>query len=494
MPDHTNTKVKSIKVRMYKTGTGDFFLLQFKKTKNSHFCMLIDCGSIYGSKEDLAPAMEDLAKVTKGTIDLMVVTHEHADHMNGFEKCAAEFKKIDVKKLWLAWTESDTTYANEFRKKYSEVKLALHKATDQLKKFSEDGSIQNLYEKEYMGKLMMDANTFFIDSLVELNQLNGMDNTLSLDDIPTMVDKLKSYNVINDKTVVSFFEPGQLVENLENLVGIRFYILGPPLSNTSIRKKEVKGEGYEKRETKSYIDRAFLNVFDQTASDPEVHNPFDAKYESLENHPELDKRTATLESMYRNESWRTIDHEWLLSAGNLALRHQTSINNTSLVIAIQIIDSEKILLFPGDAEHGSWLSWHDGLEWSIKDKNDNIQKVNAEYILNHTVFYKVSHHLSQNGTPSQKGLEMMTQDDLTAMVTLDLNSILPKWRNTMPNDLIGEILIEKTKGNVFFAGDRTRILNNLKTDRVTISQGLIDKVHKNHEQFDDKVYVECEIL
>jgi len=87
----------------------------------------------------------------------------------------------------------------------------------------------------------------------------------------------------------------------------------------------------------------------------------------------------------------------------------------------------------------------------------------------------------------------MTQEDLTAMVTLDLNSILPKWRNTMPNDLIGEILIEKTKGKVFFAGDRTRILNNLKTDRVTISRGLIDKVHKNHEQFDDKVYVECEI-
>ena len=102
----TNTaKVSSINVRMYRAGTGDFFLLQFKKGRTVSFNMMIDCGCINGGKDDFEPLVKDLKKITGGTIDLLVVTHEHADHLNGFEKCKDLFDKFKFKKVWFAWTE-----------------------------------------------------------------------------------------------------------------------------------------------------------------------------------------------------------------------------------------------------------------------------------------------------------------------------------------------------------------------------------------------------
>ncbi len=65
------------------------------------------------------------------------------------------------------------------------------------------------------------------------------------------------------------------------------------------------------------------------------------------------------------------------------------------------------------------------------------------------MFYKVGHHLSQNGTAKGKGIDMMTSTDLAAMATLDFKKINDGWLNTMPNDLLGAELIRKTKGNFF---------------------------------------------
>lgn len=206
-----------------------------------------------------------------------------------------------------------------------------------------------------------------------------------------------------------------------------------------------------------------------------------------------DKEQSPIKDAYKADPWRTIDNDWLFSAGSLALRHETSINNTSLAIAIQFKKSERILLLPGDAEHGSWLSWHNNLEWTFKDKNNKTKKVNAEYILNNTVFYKVGHHLSHNGTAKQKGLDMMKQQNLAAMATLDFKKINSVWLNTMPNDLVGEQLIRKTKGKLFFLGDRKKILKNIKTSRVTISKANLDKLEKLNQPFDGEIFIDYEV-
>ena len=51
-----------------------------------------------------------------------------------------------------------------------------------------------------------------------------------------------------------------------------------------------------------------------------------------------------------DERWRMIEEDWLDNAGALALQMDHDTNNTSLALAIEIIDAEKILLFPGDAQ------------------------------------------------------------------------------------------------------------------------------------------------
>ncbi len=481
------TAVNKINVRMYRVGTGDFFLLQFKKAGKITFNLMIDCGCINGGKADFVDKVEDLSTTTNGVIDLLIVTHEHADHINGFEKASDIFDtKINFKKVWFAWTEADETFANEFRKEHTKVKMSLKLAIERLNMLRKDGAFDKVYDNDSNQSLMIEATNHFIKSLNGLTELN-YEPRLSLDKIPTMEDILRKFKVIKADTVVEFWEPGDVIENLAGAEGIRFFVLGPPKSNEDIKKEEVKGEGYEKREKKSTLDMAFLNLFDSDHFTKRELMPFDDQY-VLD-----DKEQSPVKDAYKADPWRTIDNDWLFSAGSLALRHETSINNTSLAIAIQFKKSERILLLPGDAEHGSWLSWHNNLEWTFKDKNNKTKKVNAEYILNNTVFYKVGHHLSHNGTAKQKGLEMMKQENMAAMATLDFKKINSVWLNTMPNDLIGEQLIRKTKGKLFFLGDRKKILKNIKTSRVTISKANLDKLEKLNQPFDGEIFIDYEV-
>ena len=483
----TAGKVNKINVRLYRVGgTGDFFLLQFKKNAKTTFNLMIDCGCINGGRNDFKENVEDLSTTTNGVIDLLIVTHEHADHINGFEKVSDIFdKNLIIKKVWFAWTEANEPFANTFRKEHAKINMALKLASSELSKLVEDKVFDQIYDKDYRKSLMVEATGHFIKSLQGLNELNSIGDGLSFKKIPTMEDILKKDKVIKADTVVEFLEPGKVIENLKGAEGIRFLVLGPPKNNDWMKKEEIKGEGYEQREKKSTLEMAFLNMFDPDPVTKSELMPFDDNCEL--------KDTHEIKARYAAQPWRTIDHEWLFSAGALALRHETSINNTSLALAIQFIDSERILLFPGDAEQGSWLSWHDNLEWSFKDKDKKTRKVNAEYILNNTVFYKVAHHMSQNGTAKQKGLEMMKQEDLSAIVTLDFKKIDGVWLNTMPNDFIAEVLFRKTKGRIFFPGDRELILKNIKTKRVTLSETNIKNMEKLHKPFDGKLFIECEV-
>jgi hypothetical protein len=117
----------------------------------------------------------------------------------------------------------------------------------------------------------------------------------------------------------------------------------------------------------------------------------------------------------------------------------------------------------------------------------------AKELLESTVFYKVGHHLSQNGTAKGKGIELMTSPELTAMATLDFKKILVKWLNTMPNDLLGAELIQKTKGKLFFTGDRAIILKNILTERAAISQAHIDTLNELNSPFDGKKFIDVDV-
>jgi len=487
MAKATNTtgKISKINVRMYRAGTGDFFILQFKKGNTKSFNMMIDCGCINGGKAQFKPMVEDLIIHTGGVIDLLVVTHQHADHINGFEKSADLFNQITFKKVWFAWTEDeDDPIANDYRANHSELSKALNTAVTKLNGLIKDKYYDSLFANEVGGNFMLEGKKHFIKSLSGLNALNPVNLSVAGEPLPTMVKLFTDYNVIKPTTEVEFLEPGDVKSGLAAAMGMRFYVLGPPRESTFLNRTEKEGENFEQREEKSKIDFAFLSAIGAILSDDNTSKlPFDAEYE-------LPAEKKEFESAYNEGGeWRKIEYDWLYSAGNLALRYERSINNTSLALAIQFEDSERVLLFPADAEFGNWESWHNNLEWPVKINGQMVNK-NAEYFLNKTVFYKVGHHLSQNGTAKGKGIDMMTSTDLAAMATLDFKKINDGWLNTMPNDLLGAELIRKTKGKLFFVGDRKKILANINTARVSIKKTHETALNNANKPFDGKDFIE----
>lgn len=482
----TTATIDQVSIRLYRAGTGDCFLLQFKAGATVKCKMMIDCGCILGARKDFEPWLENIKEVTGGKIDILVVTHEHADHINGFKACSDLFDELTFDKVWFSWTEDESDdVANDLRRNHSKLNLALHAAVTQLNGLVKEEYYEKQFQDEFQSNLMVEGKKHFIHSLDQLNSLN-MNQTLgaAARDVPSMVDLFTDFKIIKEDTKVEFLSPGELLKQVAKLPGMRIFVLGPPRDTSLLNITEADGEHFDKREKKSTKDFAFAAAILGDGNGTDVI-PFESEYELGDHHSDIK------EDYEKNNAWQKIDTDWLYTAGSLALRYERSINNTSLALAFQFEDSERVLLFPGDAEFGNWKSWHD-LEWTIKVDGKN-KKVNAEYLLNNTVFYKIGHHCSQNGSASRLGVDMMTHEDLTVMAPLNFAKIQTGWLNTMPNDLLCASLIAKTKGRFYFSGDRNELMPNIKTKRVTVKKSHEAILNKLNKEFDGEVFIDCNI-
>ena len=146
----------------------------------------------------------------------------------------------------------------------------------------------------------------------------------------------------------------------------------------------------------------------------------------------------------KKEAHRRIDEDWMQQADGLALYLDTYTNNSSLVLAFELVQSAKVLLFAADAQTGNWLSW-DQVKWEKAAKG-----FNTNTLLENTVFYKVGHHGSHNAT-LVAALEAMTHEELVAMIPVDrTDSNLTKKKNPwkMPAANLYKRLKEKTRYRV----------------------------------------------
>ena len=99
---------KPVTVRHYCQGIGDCHLLKFAKDDGSDFWMLIDCGvhsSVSGGATKRSPKSSKISLPVTGRLDVLVVTHEHWDHVSGFFTAAERFQDLEVSEVWMAWTE-----------------------------------------------------------------------------------------------------------------------------------------------------------------------------------------------------------------------------------------------------------------------------------------------------------------------------------------------------------------------------------------------------
>ena len=200
----------SVTVRMYRQGHGDCFLLAFPTDdEKKPYYVLIDCGYKPGSqhfvhkrpKKSIGDFVQHIKDSTKNTIDLMIVTHEHQDHVNGiWKKQNPYFEGFDIKEAWLAWTESPTDpEAIEIRKRHKDQLLSLVNARKHLGMQLRANDpflhkLDNLLNLEFGGE----EDTFnFNEMLAAAKDPSKSKNKQALKYIKDLADKNKGVKYLN---------------------------------------------------------------------------------------------------------------------------------------------------------------------------------------------------------------------------------------------------------------------------------------------------------
>lgn len=438
-----------VRIRMYCHGLGDCFLLSFRQSDGEHSHMLIDCGVVLGTGEPgvvMTKVAQDVSKETNGELDVLVITHEHWDHLSGFDQkqARAVFAKIKIGELWLAWTEDDTdNLAIRLREERARKKAAAMAAKKAAKKNRNKERAQRL--TEVLG--LFGARAAGEDSPDEDGGggTEGALNFLKTKCRPTIVETGKTYDMPGPK-------------------GVRIYVVGPPKDATAMGKTDpYKGEGYGLGAEPIGLADAFLAGFDPRE---EKAQPFALNLrrplKTLKKETRRRRAEATgLEGYYRVESdWRNIDQAWLATGERLALQLDNATNNTSLVLAIEL-QNEDVLLFVGDAQAGNWRSW-ESVTWKVKTDGGERRRVTSADLLKRTIFYKVGHHGSHNATMKDKGLELMKSDRLAAFIPVDTKVAhkVKGWEH-MPLPAIRERL-EKKCAVVFQSDKNPKVIRKVR--------------------------------
>ncbi len=414
----------AVTVRMYRLGLGDCFLLTFPTgDSNRPFHMLVDCGVVNRHKAErrghacpsLAQVVQDISSETGGIIDVLVVTHEHEDHIIGFDKPETRpiLRDLTIKQLWLAWTE-DPDDADAKR-----LQAELHKANQGLQ------------------AALSRANARAAQHISGMLDLFGADRTKQAMD---------AVRALLKQGTPCYLDPSKLDKPLAlaDVPGVRIYVLGPPREEKRIRKMEPgKGQDYLAQAaggpaltpTRAFLMAAYSaeprTLPDQDKELFELSFPFDRHLRIPRSEAEGDEFFQS--HYYRVSDWRRIDHDWLGTGEELSLDLGTYTNNTSLALAIELTNSGQVLVLAADAQVGNWMSWR--TSWKVV--NDGVEEtVELEQLLKRAVLYKVGHHGSHNAS-YKPYVDLMTSPSLVSMIPFDqVDAEAMAWPNMLSARLV----------------------------------------------------------
>jgi glyoxylase-like metal-dependent hydrolase (beta-lactamase superfamily II) len=90
-----------VRIRMYRPGLGDCFLLTFTSgDTKSH--ILIDCGIFVGTsneKAHISQIAQHILTETGQRVNALVATHEHWDHIAGFNHARSTFDQLQTDEI-----------------------------------------------------------------------------------------------------------------------------------------------------------------------------------------------------------------------------------------------------------------------------------------------------------------------------------------------------------------------------------------------------------
>jgi beta-lactamase superfamily II metal-dependent hydrolase len=374
----TNSKAQ-LRVRMYRVGFGDFFLVTVPSTDGPQH-ILVDCGVTRGKtgKGDIATiktAVRHMAAETDSKLALIIVTHRHQDHIIGFSRCADDFAAFEVGAIWMpVWETEYAAKVSAFQADLENVALSLRAAA-----LAGD----------------RDENTDEILGIVE--NATGM----SLAEGPGGGTNAKSLDLLKNKlgTKPVYYAKGDEAKLPPALAGagLTATILGPPptkdidfLKLMDLKKGVGQYVAMASNQRKSARLMPFNPDFvvDASKYSPNAFREWAPRQRGKL--PDFSRRYSdALEQAVRKATPQA-----LVTA---AKQLDAMLNNQSLVVLFEW--KGRKLLFAGDAQGGNWEYWLFRSNAPVNDPSGLKLSDEGKSILESIDFYKVGHHGSTNATP-----------------------------------------------------------------------------------------------
>jgi hypothetical protein len=388
-----------ITIRMYNVGFGDCFMVTIPTGAARPLRMLFDCGTISAAPGvGIDKVIEQVRKDATDPgedhphIDVVVGTHRHRDHVSGFGK--DEWDDITVGEVWMPWTEHPTDpEARHIRETQSRLAAALHAQLTTRLAAAADAPTRAKLER------------------LEALAANALSNERAMTTLHEGFSGSPKRRFLPEQGAAALID-------CPALPGVSVFVLGPSRDKDVIRDMDPP-EG-----------QSFLRLAGAARDGEPVPHPFAPGWRlDLETWGDamqglnavvpdtpvariLGQRTGYVP---RPEAARLTDEDRKLLAeiGEMsqavAVSLDKAVNGTSLMVMLKI--GQAHLLFPGDAQWGTWQA--------------ALRSDEARRLLEKVTFYKVGHHGSHNATPPEFVEQVMPDQAHTpAMVS---TRPVPNW-------------------------------------------------------------------
>jgi beta-lactamase superfamily II metal-dependent hydrolase len=375
-----------IRIRMYNVGFGDCFLVSVPARPRT-LQILFDCGSHSAGPgprkidDVVEDVIADVSTKGKARIDVVVATHRHQDHVSGFQ--SELWSKVEVGEVWMPWTEDP-----------------------------EDPKARKILETQSRLALHLESTMLALglaDEVISVAR-NSLTNAKAMGTL---------HDGFGGQPPRRFLPPRARAEcsfTSPHLAGIKVHVLGPSRDPDVIRDMDPPAA------------ESYLRLQSAKGAGPsEATLPFRSNWAVPETVFETEKPYLALKS---SEIGRIIN----LGKGEefeLAVALDKAVNGTSLMIMLQV--GSTYLLFPGDAQWGSWSA----------ALNDPVWRA----LLAKTTFLKVGHHGSHNASPKEFVEQVLGSEFLADVSTRPM----ARWKYIPKSELL---LALKGKGGKVARSDK----------------------------------------